>query len=173
MKYTYILLFIFLAFSSCKNGKKGNESNGSAQEGMDNKDASTNESIDPNEVIKNNQSSGSDKPITSDGSAANIVFEVLTQDFGKITEGEQVEVNFKFKNNGGSDLVISHVQAGCGCTTPNWPKDPIKPGQSGVINAKFDSNGRSGHNEKHVTVMSNATESSIELSFTGEVKPKY
>lgn len=177
MKYTSFILVMLFAFSACKNeGNKepnDNATPGTTQSTTAEQPASEGGSLDPNEIVKNNQSAGSDAKITADGSAAAISFETKEKDFGTITEGEQVEVTYKFKNSGGSDLVITNCVAGCGCTVPIWPKDPIKPGQSGVIKAKFDSNGRSGHNEKHVTVMSNATESTVELAFRGEVKPSY
>lgn len=176
MKYLSIVTLFLLSFTACKSNENKNVNEATPTENVANEtSASTTnaETIDPNEVIKNNQTAGSDASPKNDGTAAAIVFEVKEKNFGTINEGEQVEVTYKFKNAGGSDLVISHVQAGCGCTVPEWPKDPIKPGGSGVVKAKFDSNGRSGHNEKHVTVMSNATENSVDLSFSGEVKPKY
>lgn len=178
MKYLSILVLFLLSLSACKSNEnnktdENKNTNTNTETTSSETNTSNSETIDPNEVIKNNQSAGSDASPKNDGSAAAIVFEVKEKNFGTINEGEQVEVTYKFKNIGGSDLVISHVQAGCGCTVPEWPKDPIKPGGSGIVKAKFDSNGRSGHNEKHVTVMSNATENSIDLSFSGEVKPKY
>ncbi|MBI3232772.1 MAG: DUF1573 domain-containing protein [Bacteroidetes bacterium] len=174
MKYTYLIVAAFLTFAACKNETKKEGSSESTEATATPTENNSGEPIDPNDVVKNNHSANSSStPAASSSNEAAITFEMKDKDFGTINEGEQVEVSYKFKNTGGADLVISHCQAGCGCTVPIWPKDPIRPGQSGVIKAKFDSNSRPGHNEKHVTVMSNATEASVELVFHGEVKPKY
>ena len=56
-------------------------------------------------------------------------FEEEVKDFGEITQGESVKTIFKFKNVGKSNLIISSAQGSCGCTVPQWPKEPIKPGR--------------------------------------------
>lgn len=169
-KLQIITAFSFMLLVACQS--KTSESPSTSGQGS-NESAPSEETIDPNEVVKNNSSASQAAPAKADGSAAAITFDAKEKDFGTINEGEQVEITYKFTNTGGSDLVISQCQAGCGCTIPEWPKDPIKPGKSGVIKAKFDSNGRAGHNEKHVTVFTNATENNVELVFQGQVKPKY
>ena len=60
-------------------------------------------------------------------------------DFGTITEGDVVETEFTVKNVGDSDLIISDAKGSCGCTVPEPPKDPIKPGDSAPIKVSFDS----------------------------------
>ena len=60
-------------------------------------------------------------------------FETDVHDFGKISQGEKVTYAFKFKNAGGSNLVINEAHGSCGCTVPSYPKDPIAPGEEGVI----------------------------------------
>ena len=52
-------------------------------------------------------------------------------DFGRITQGEKVSHAFTFKNTGTKNLIISGASGSCGCTVPEWPKEPIKPGQEG------------------------------------------
>jgi hypothetical protein len=76
-------------------------------------------------------------------------------DFGKITQGEKVSHAFSFKNIGKKNLIISGASGSCGCTVPEWPKEPIKPGQEGVINVVFSSEGKSGMQEKTVTIVTN------------------
>src|SRR5687768_13057298 len=62
-----------------------------------------------------------------------------SRNYGKINEGQVLAVSFRFKNTGDKALVIEDVRPSCGCTVANPPKEPIMPGQEGVINATFDS----------------------------------
>ena len=79
----------------------------------------------------------------------------MSHDFGTITEGERVEHTFKFTNTGEADLVISSATASCGCTIPNWPKEPIAPGESDEIRVEFNSAGKSGMQTKDITILAN------------------
>jgi hypothetical protein len=97
-------------------------------------------------------------------------FEKGNYDFGKITQGEKVSYSYKFKNSGKSPLIILNATATCGCTVPVVPKDPIKPGEEGEIKVVFDSNGKSGMQDKVITVTSNAQPHIASLHLTGEVK---
>ncbi len=138
-------------------------------------------------LVSCNNSADSDKittdivnnPITADGNNAEkgslpeFSFISLAHDFGVIIQGEKVSYTYKFKNTGGSNLVISTASASCGCTVPKYTKEPIKPGQSGEIEVIFDSSGRNGMQHKTVTLMANTQPSQIELSFIAEiVNPK-
>jgi len=95
------------------------------------------------------------------------------KDYGKITEGQKLEVLFRFKNTGNKPLVIESVHPSCGCTVADPPKEPIAPGAEGEIKGSFDSNGKSGQQHKTIAVMTNTkgTESH-ELAFTVEVLKK-
>ncbi len=79
------------------------------------------------------------------------------KDYGKVTEGQQVEVAFRFKNSGTKPLVIYSVSPACGCTAAEPPKEPILPGAEGVIKGSFDSKGRVGTNNKSIHVRANTT----------------
>ena len=85
-----------------------------------------------------------------------IEFEKDVHDFGRVIQGEKVAYGFKFKNTGKSDLIISKVSSSCGCAVPDFPKVPIKPGESRKIDVKFDSQNRPGFQNKSVTIISNA-----------------
>ena len=98
-----------------------------------------------------------------------IVFEEATFDFGKIKQGEKVSHAFKFKNTGQSDLIISSASGSCGCTVPEYPKKPIKPNEEGVVNVIFNSEGKSGKQNKSITVVVNAIPNTMSVSITGEV----
>jgi hypothetical protein len=84
-----------------------------------------------------------------------VKFEEETHDFGRITQGEKVTYAFKFKNTGGANLIISSANGSCGCTIPDYPKKPILPGEEGVVNVVFASEGKSGMVEKSVTLVTN------------------
>lgn len=90
-------------------------------------------------------------------------------DFGKITAGEKVTYSFKFTNTGKADLIISTAAGSCGCTVPEFPKEPIKPGKSGYIKVQFNSEGRSGIQEKQVTIVANTIPNTNELKIRSEV----
>lgn len=99
-------------------------------------------------------------------------FEKLIYDFGVIAQGEKVEYEFKFKNEGKTPLIISDATATCGCTVPETPKEPIKPGESGKIKVIFDSTGKTGMQDKQITITSNANPEAEKLHLVGEVKEK-
>ena len=69
-------------------------------------------------------------------------------------------------------MVISNAQASCGCTTPDWTKEPVMPGKTGKVTASFNSQGRPGNFSKTVTVVSNSETPQIVLTIKGEVNPK-
>ena len=94
------------------------------------------------------------------------------KDFGKIKDGEILNVSFRFKNTGSKPLVISDVKAGCGCTIPETPKKPYAPGETGEIKATFNSAGKVGSNSKPIYVTANTNPQMTTLSFNVEVTAK-
>lgn len=99
-------------------------------------------------------------------------FETTDHDFGTINQGDIVEYTYKFKNTGDAPLIIQGAQGSCGCTVPNWTKEPIPAGGSGVVTAKFDSHGKQGAQHKTVTVTSNAWPKQTVLHFEANVTVK-
>ncbi|MDQ3108406.1 MAG: DUF1573 domain-containing protein [Bacteroidota bacterium] len=95
-----------------------------------------------------------DKPVGKDPV---MKFETEVHDFGKISQGERVSYSFKFKNTGGSDLIIYEAHGSCGCTVPQFPKDPVGPGEEEVINVEFNSEGKREMQEKTVTLTTNCS----------------
>jgi hypothetical protein len=91
---------------------------------------------------------------------------------GKVTEGEKVEIAYKFINTGTNPLVISNVMASCGCTIAEKPEAPVAPGKEGFIKASFNSQGRIGANHKTLTVYANTAEGTFPLQFDVEVVAK-
>ena len=100
---------------------------------------------------------------------ADIVFDTLSYDFGTIIEGEMVVCYFDYVNRGNGELVISAVEAGCGCTSPDWNKEPLKPGEKDQLKVVFDARGRSGSQLKSVTVLSNALTPRLSLTIKANV----
>ena len=100
-------------------------------------------------------------------------FDFDTFDFGEVTDGEIVEVDYIFKNIGKSNLIIFDASASCGCTVPEYPKDKeIKPGESGVIKARFDSSGQTGKQVKSITLTTNTKNSKKIIRMSGFVIDK-
>lgn len=102
---------------------------------------------------------GTNKAAAQDSqSGAQIKFNEETHDYGTVKYGGNGVYEFKLTNTGSAPLIISDAKGSCGCTVPQWSKEPIAPGASSVITVKYDTK-RAGSFEKTVTVMSNATNS--------------
>ena len=99
---------------------------------------------------------------------AKIEFKEDTIDYGEIAKGSDGVRVFEFKNTGNVPLVISNVASSCGCTIPKKPEGPIQPGETGVIQVKYDTN-RVGPIRKTITVTSNAVTPNIALKIKGKV----
>lgn len=91
----------------------------------------------------------------ADGKYPVMEFEKTEHDFGMINQGDKVQYVFKFKNAGEADLIISKAKGSCGCTVPEYPKEPIKPGASGELKVSFNSAGKHGKQTKNVTLTTN------------------
>ena len=100
-----------------------------------------------------------------------ITFDKLVNDFGKLPYDGNGKCKFTFTNTGKTPLVLTNVQASCGCTIPTWPKEPIEPGKSNVIDVSYNTK-RVGGFDKTVTVYSNAKNGTVYLKITGEVQPE-
>lgn len=100
-----------------------------------------------------------------------ITFESLTHDYGNIQQGDNGTCEFRFKNTGKADLILTNCRASCGCTVPEWPKDPIAPGKKAVITVKYNTQ-RLGAINKTITVESNAINNRVVLNIKGNVAAK-
>jgi hypothetical protein len=152
VKHFLLLIFVLTCLLfSCKQEEK--------------KSAPTNQNSLNGDIIKN--------PNTLEGNNTQklpeITFETLEHDFGKITEGDKVEYDFKFTNTGEAPLIISEVSASCGCTTPSWPKGVIKMNESDIIKVVYNSKGRPGTFSKGIVVTSNTYPNQTILKISGVV----
>ncbi len=100
---------------------------------------------------------------------AKLQFLTDAHNFGTIKSGDVVTYDFHFKNIGDAVLVIDQVVPSCGCTSPTWTKEPVAPGDSGIIHVKFDSHGKNGHQAKTATVVANTYPAETPLHIFAEV----
>tara|TARA_B100000809_G_scaffold265985_1_gene326678 strand:- start:18579 stop:18995 length:417 start_codon:yes stop_codon:yes gene_type:complete len=109
------------------------------------------------------------KPVEDfDANAPIFQFEEEVIDYGKIKKDADGNRVFKFKNTGGSPLIITQTKGSCGCTVPTYQKEPIMPGETGEIKVKYATN-RVGRFSKTVTITSNASEPKKVVRIKGEV----
>lgn len=104
-------------------------------------------------------------------SGAKIDFTKETHDYGTIKNGADGTCTFEFKNTGNAPLIISNAKGSCGCTVPEWPKEPIAPGAKASIKVKYDTS-RQGVINKNVTITSNAVNAAEKIIYIkGNVLP--
>ena len=141
----WVALFLGSLLTACDGSEKTSQN-----------DDSVSSDLVTNPITASGKKTKSDLPIME--------FQNEKHDFGLIMQGEKVAHTFKFKNTGGSDLIISSASSTCGCTIPSFSKEPIKPGQSGAIEVVFNSANRSAANHKTVKILTNAQPNKIELT---------
>ncbi len=115
-------------------------------------------------------------PITANGledtvNVARMEFGELTFDFGEVAEGDIVKHTFSFTNTGKVPLVINDAHSTCGCTIPDWPEEPVPPGQSGKINVEFNTKAKPNFQEKPIIINANTYPSVTTLYVKGYVRP--
>lgn len=93
--------------------------------------------------------------VKPDGPVPSFEFAETSFDFGTINEGDVVDHVFSFTNTGESPLIISSATASCGCTVPQWPREPIPVGGTGEIKVQFNSRQKPGIQNKTVTITAN------------------
>lgn len=122
-------------------------------------------------VAVNAQAPAAPTPSTEQNWTPSIQFDKETHDYGTIKNGGDGTCEFTFTNTGKEPFLISNARGSCGCTVPEWPKEPIAPGAKGTIKVKYDTK-RSGPINKSVTISSNAVnEPEKVIRIKGEVGP--
>jgi hypothetical protein len=106
--------------------------------------------------------------VKKDKNAPVITFETTVHDYGTIPYNGDGTCEFKFKNTGKTPLILQNCQASCGCTVPEWPKEPIQKKKTGVIKVKYATT-RVGAFTKTITVTSNADNSPVIITIKGTV----
>jgi len=123
-------------------------------------------------VKKSNVELANKRELKISNKASKIKFDKPSHDFGTIKEGDVVETVFKFTNTGNSDLIITNAKASCGCTIPQWPKKPIKPGDKDSIRVVFNSHGKRNIQQKTVTLTTNTVKGNEMVLIKAQVEPK-
>lgn len=158
-KYFYLIISIaLLTLQSCKSDPTVDEKKVEQILGDGN---------DYQELIRN--------PITADKNAdtvniAKADFPVVMHDFGDVKEGTVVSHTFKFSSVGKIPLIIKDATSTCGCTVPDFPKDPLSPGENAEIKVKFNTENKEGHQSKVITVFTNGYPSKYILTVNAHVK---
>jgi len=132
-------------------------------------DRSNNNQIKPKEVNSN--------PLVNevaDGPITTIFFKEEVKDFGNVNVNSKNNHSFEFINNGSEPLKISNAKGSCGCTVPEWPKEPIMPGQKGKINVVYTPNkSQAGKpQQKTVTITANTQPVNTVLNIKAFVNPE-
>jgi len=162
IKVLAVAAFCTLAFSCNKKEET------SAAQDVDSAQAQTvvealsqQENPEESELLKEAQN----KPLTT------IAFSETDYNFGDIKKGEKVEHVYEVTNTGTNPLIISNVKPGCGCTVPDYTKEPILPGQKGKITLHFDSANFDGSVYKAADVYMNVEKAPVKLNFSANILP--
>ncbi|WP_324673724.1 DUF1573 domain-containing protein [Hymenobacter sp. GOD-10R] len=124
-------------------------------------DATANPVVDNPNVASETEAPNPNAPV--------MTFAETEYNFGDIKPGDVVKHTFNFTNSGKSPLLIENATASCGCTTPNWTKDPIAPGAQGTIEVQFDSHGKSGLQNKQVSIRANTQPSITQIAIRANI----
>jgi hypothetical protein len=124
-------------------------------------DATANPVVDNPNVASETEAPNPNAPV--------MTFAETEHNFGDIKPGDVVKHTFNFTNSGKSPLLIENATASCGCTTPNWTKDPIAPGGKGTIEVQFDSHGKSGLQNKQVSIRANTQPSITQIAIRANI----
>jgi hypothetical protein len=153
-----LALFSILSFAACSNGPSTADAEKAKQGLSQENNPATVPGTSAEPSISATNASNPQTNATTPQTATNMVFEKLEHNFGTVKEGEKVTHMFKFKNAGDKPLTIFDAQGSCGCTVPEYPKEPIAPGKSGEIKVEFNSKGKKGAETKFVTINANVLE---------------
>lgn len=108
-------------------------------------------------------------PAAPAGPTTVMAFNETTFDFGTVNEGEKVAHTYVFKNTGNEPLILSDAKGSCGCTVPDWPREPIAPGAEAEVTVEFNSKGKKGKRNQKVTITANTNPPQTFIYLTGEV----
>ena len=126
-------------------------------------------SISNADIIRNPVTAS--KPVDT-VNVAKMEFDNIRHRYGEVEEGAIVTHTFKFKNTGKAPLIISHAKSTCGCTVPEWPKEPIPVGGTGEVFVKFDTKKKEAYQTKPIFIQANTHPSETTLYLMGKVRKK-
>ena len=186
-KFSSILFFAsLLAFVACKDNKTTEETQetpaATTEATSETPEAMQAPAADPNAAVPTatldpaaaNAPSDAKAAAAPTGPITSIQFDETTYDYGTVKDGDKVKHIYKFENTGKTPLIISDAKGSCGCTVPDWPREPIAPGKTGEIKVEFDSKNKGteeGSNQsKRVTITANTDPVQTYLTIKGIVK---
>lgn len=157
VKFGLLVVLAIGLFASCQSG---NDVRDAARQNVENAVQPVNqEATQP----VNNQAAVPAGPTTV------MTFAETTFDFGSVNDGEKVSHTYKFKNTGNEPLILTDAKGSCGCTVPDWPREPIAPGAEGEIVVEFNSKNKKGKRNQKVTITANTNPPQTFIYLTGEV----
>jgi len=159
-KVIYILLVASLFITSCKKQDANSETPANPTAAHPGGNTVQPEiKVSPDEV-----------PTASNAELTEMTFTEQEYDFGIIDKGDKVNHFFTFKNTGKNDLIITRANGSCGCTVPEFPKEPIPPGKTGKIKVTFNSTGKKGPQHKTVSVYANVPKGGVTIAIKANIK---
>lgn len=177
MKYLSltILFFGMLAFTACQSDGETNAAEDSPEvvDQTNNEDQVQNprEARAASREETNNRADQT--PEAPKGPSTTVAFENDVHDFGTIKDGDKVKHTFVFTNTGSDPLILSNARGSCGCTVPEWPRDPIPPGETGKLTVEYDSRNKGSVDgkvdTKFVTVTANTEPRTHRLTIRANV----
>ncbi len=157
-----IIASLYLIVLSCQSA-------GATQEKALQEIKTASKDISNAEIIRN--------PVTANNpvdtiNVAKMSFEQAKFKYGEVEEGTIVTHDFSFTNTGKAPLIISNAKSTCGCTVPEWPKEPIAVGETGVINVRFDTKGKKKYNTKPIFITANTHPAETTILLIGSVRER-
>lgn len=159
--FTALLAAGLLAMGACKQDNKTEVGEAGMNQAATQAADAANPTVDNPNVASETAAPNPDAPV--------MTFTETEFDFGSVAAGSVVKHTFEFTNTGKSPLLIDNAQASCGCTVPQWPKDPVAPGAKGSINVEFNSTGKMGVQNKTVTITANTQPNTTMVTIKGTV----
>lgn len=159
MKFLLVTLAFCLFFFSCRNNAER-----TAEKTIE--EIKGEPKVSNSDIIRNPVSANEPEDTVN---VAKLVFEETTFDFGEVDAGEVVTHVYNFTNTGKVPLVINNARSTCGCTVPQWPKDPIAPGDKGQIEVKFNTKNKRNKQNKPVTITANTYPATTKVYLVGNV----
>ena len=175
MKNILYLFIVTLLFTSCNTDAFSKLKSGGSSNEISGKPVKNTETVPPSNnsnVVTTNNINSNLVANNSNGKYPVMTFDRKVHDFGNIIDGQAQETVFNYTNTGDAPLVISEIKSTCGCTVPQWPRQPIPVGGSGEIKVQFDSSNKPGMQNKVVTITANTESKVKKLLIRAQVNPR-
>lgn len=162
-------LVVALSLVSCKKDQSADQLVASEETVVNSPDSAA---VAPSAVAPTTVTAAEDAAKPADSkSLTTVALSEANFAYGKIKKGDHKEHTYEITNTGKNPLIISQVKPGCGCTVPDYTKEPIMPGKKGKITLKFDSSNFDGVVNKQAEVFANVEKSPMVLTFSADIQP--